>query len=123
MGVSVDHVKHRTTNEFYILIFRVDLTNESSETDLLSHDTSIYNNLPKLNNYTQKLCHCNENGTICSYHHYQDCKTSSWGPKLACILHNNKRKERDITAIQQMYCEQKDYQRSEVTYPKVERNS
>lgn len=98
--------------------WRVDLTNESSETDLLSHDTSIYNNLPKLNNYTQKLCHCNENGTICSYHHYQDCKTSSWGPKLACILHNNKRKERDITAIQQMYCEQKDYQRSEVTYPK-----
>lgn len=95
------------------------LTHRYTDEDLLSHNRSIYDNLSELKNYTQKLCHCNENGTICSYHHYQDCKTSSWGPKLACILHNSKRKKRDITAFQQMYFEQKDYHQSEVFYPKV----
>lgn len=89
------------------------LTHGSSDEDLLSHDRSIYDKLSDLNNFTQKLCHCNENGTICSYQQYQDCKTSSWGPKVACTVDNSKRKKRDITAIQQMYFEQKDYQRSE----------
>lgn len=71
--------------------------------DLLSHNRDIYNKLEKLANYTQKLCRCNVNGTVCSYKHYQECKTDLWGPELACKLLESKRKRRDVRMLQDMY--------------------
>lgn len=80
------------------IVFRLNDTD-----DLLSHNRDIYNKLEKLANYTQKLCRCNVNGTVCSYKHYQECKTDLWGPELACKLLESKRKRRDVRMLQDMY--------------------
>lgn len=67
-------------------------------------------------NYTQKLCRCNVNGTVCSYKHYQECKTSLWGPELPCKLLESKRKRRDVEMLQDIYSLYQKQNQSKVNY-------
>lgn len=87
---------------------------ESGSEDLLSHNDNIYRNLRNLSTLTQKLCHCNENGTFCSYRHHQNCKTATWGTKYACVLQASSRKKREIRLPQQAHSSDKVYNLTQV---------
>ena len=68
--------------------------------DLLSHNHTIFELLEGLASYTQKLCVCNKTlGPICSFKHFQNCKTTQWGPTLPCDIPTNNRKRRDVREL------------------------
>lgn len=97
-----------TINDFLLSL------SENGSEDLLSYNHDIYGNLRNLITLTQKLCHCNENGTFCSYRHYQNCKTATWGTKYACVLQASSRMKRDIGLPQQAHSRDKVYNPSQV---------
>nr|XP_022323219.1 von Willebrand factor D and EGF domain-containing protein-like [Crassostrea virginica] len=68
--------------------------------DLLSRNHTVFELLEGLANYTQKICHCDQSsGPVCSFKHFQNCKTTQWGPTLACDIPTNNRKRRDVREI------------------------
>lgn len=95
------------------MYFFIRVTNDFE--DLLSRNHTVFELLEGLANYTQKICHCDQSsGPVCSFKHFQNCKTTQWGPTLPCDIPTNNRKRRDVREIGEQTQSVHTFQRSMV---------
>nr|XP_022321514.1 uncharacterized protein LOC111123472 isoform X2 [Crassostrea virginica] len=68
-----------------------------STEDLLSYSPSVFKKLTSLSTQFHKLCTCESVDKIhCNYKQYNECTTKSRGKEYHCVIHNIRRKRRDL---------------------------